>query len=101
MFAERKTLLKKSNILYGIAIVAVIGILSGVVGYTFPTQTPTQTPASAVTTPTKTDTTTAVSTSKKEGCGCCAERRTRLENLRKQARERQQLKQMAARTNAR
>lgn len=93
--------MKKPNILYGIVIIAVVGILSGVVGYTFPTQTPTQQIPAAVTAPTKPVVTSAVSTAQKDGCGCCAERRARLAKQRQQARERKQAKQGTVSTNAR
>ena len=83
--------MRKSNFLYGIAIVAVVGILFAFVGYTFPTHTPTgiQPPEAAVTTQTQKRATTTITPAETDGCGCCAERRARLEKRRQQAHERQ------------
>lgn len=83
--------MRKSNFLYGIAIVAVVGILFAFAGYTFSTHTPTgiQSPEAAVTTQTQTSATPTITPAETDGCGCCAGRRARLEKRRQQARERQ------------
>lgn len=88
--------------LYGIGIIAVIGILACVIGYTLPAQTPTQKAAlEAVTTTAEVTAKTTVTTRKKSSCGCCAERRARLEKLRQQAQARKQAREQAAKTAAR
>ena len=75
--------MKDTHFLYGIAILAVVGILACFIGYatnTLPMHAPRQL---STTTPAVTDT-AAVKT---KGCGCCAERiakfRQRMEKLRK------------------
>ncbi len=99
--------IKTSNTLYGIAIIVVIGVLLGFVSYTFPIQTPGQqahvngNTAEVVTFPAKTTVTiTTVSTPKTDNCGCCAERRVRLQRQKQQAREREQKRQQIAGVNA-
>ncbi len=98
--------IKTSNILYGIAIIAVIGILSGFVGYTFPTQTPTQqveanknTVATVTTSAKTTAATTTVSPRNTDNCGCCAERRAPLQRQRQQALKHEREKQQTANVN--
>ena len=86
--------MKRRHLLYAIGIMAVVGILAGVVGYTLPTQEPVQQTLAEMTGPDKTTTTTevtdttTVTVKKKKGCGCCAERRARLEKRKQQAQAR-------------
>lgn len=97
--------IKTSNILYGIAIIAVIGVLSGFIGYTFPTQTPTQQVQTNANTTATTSTKTVVpattiDTQKTDSCGCCAERRARLQRQKQQVGESKQKRQQIASVNA-
>lgn len=67
--------MKNPHFLYGIGIIAVIGVLSGFIGYTFPLPPPTQqaqaeeNTAVAVTTPAKPTATTLVTTPKTDIIG--------------------------------
>ena len=91
--------MKTPHLLYGLGIMAVVGILAGVVGYTLPIQEPVQQVPTKVTVPDKATTTagvvstTTVTANKKKECGCCAERRARLEKQRQQARARKSRRQ--------
>lgn len=83
--------MKRPRFLYDIAIAAAIGILVVSIGYTMvalPKHTPKQPDAVKVGTPNGTTTATGVTTGtvKKDGCRCCAERRTRRKKIIQQAR---------------
>ena len=73
--------MKNPNLLYGIGIIVVIGMLSVLVGHTLPTQVPTQSEQEQINVPEKADpptegTAVAITAqTKKENCGCCAQRR--------------------------
>lgn len=86
---------KASTFLYGIAIIAVLGVLSGFIGYTFPTQELKQTIVAenshthtTLNTAASATGTTIANTSQPEGCGCCAKRRAYLQKQRQQSGER-------------
>lgn len=91
--------MRNTRLLYGIGIIAIIGILVGFVGYTFPTKTLTQQALKEETTANKPKMTTegtdaSVTTATKlKSCDCCAERRARLEKQRQQARARKLAKE--------
>ena len=98
--------MKHSELLYGISIIAVVGILSSFVGYTLPTQIPTQsvikegTVHDKVTTPDQGTAATITTTRKKDSCGCCAQRQTHLNKQRQQARARKLNREQASKTEA-
>ena len=94
--------MKKKNLLYSLATLALIALIAGVISYATemrPTQTETQqVPVASSRTPetsTETETATAV---KKKSCGCCADRIARLQQQIRKARERRQAAQTAEMT---
>lgn len=94
--------MKKKNLLYSLAILALIALIAGVISYATemrPTQRETQqVPVASSKTPetsTETETATAV---KKKACGCCAERIARLQQQIRKARKHRQAIQTAETT---
>ena len=84
--------------IYSIVALFVGILLAVVVGYT--TSTPQRDmPKQQAATIQTTRTEAATSGTKKKNCGCCAERRERIEKMIQQARERRQAKQRSVSTN--
>jgi len=91
--------MKKKNLLYSLATLALIALIAGVISYATemrPTQRETQQVhvASSATPETSTETETATAV-KKKVCGCCADRIARLQEQIRKARERRQAAQTA------
>lgn len=92
--------MSKRHLLYGIMAIAIVGILAVVIGYTTdsrPAQTIEQSGAVNTSIPAaaKTSTATDTSTVKEKSCGCCAERKARLEKKIQAARARKLARQQA------
>lgn len=86
----------KKHVFYGVAALAIIGILIGVISYATDTR---KMPFSKQRNPIVESTTTAPSPiAKKKSCGCCADRVARIQEQIKKARERRLAKQQAKST---
>ena len=92
--------MNKRHFLYGIMAIAIVGILAVLIGYTTDSRSAqTIEQSAAVNTPipaeAKTPTATDTSTVKEKSCGCCAERKTRLEKKIQAARARKLARQQS------
>ena len=89
--------MRKTYLFYGLITLAVVALITGVISYATKTH-PTQKEARQI--PVKTTMTTVTSTEKKitpivkkKSCGCCAERRERIQKIIQQARVHREAKQ--------